>query len=158
MRLNHKKLKDGPPSLPATISRARPGDFSVGSPQSRAAARARLKSDESLQQLEEAAELSNLNPLEQALIEGVEETAVKIVIVHMARVGQEVNRIFGFSSPTPEEVRHNRRVAAAIDQMTDGQNGYLSLSNPAEWNRLKKIVEERIEDEDGRSSGRRDRS
>lgn len=151
---NPLKGKDDTPTLPATLSLPRPGDFPVGSVQSRAAARARLKYHDDQKRLEEAAKLGDLNPLEQATIEGVKEPGVRVLLVKFSRLAQETAKIYGFPLPTPEQIRHNRRVAAAIDQMTGGQSAYLSLSNMFEWNRLKRIAEEQFKEEDRQSSKR----
>jgi hypothetical protein len=51
---------------------------------------------------------------------------------------------FGFELPTAEEMRHNRTVSDMIDEMTNGQSLHLVTSNPAEWNRLRAIAEEKL--------------
>jgi hypothetical protein len=42
---------------------------------------------------------------------------------------------WGFKLLTAEEMRHNRTVADAIDEMTGGRVTELTSSNPGEWNR-----------------------
>jgi hypothetical protein len=128
--------------LPATSFRSRPGDFALGSPKSRAAARALLVS-QTTEQLEcEADELGNLSAFELAVGEG-HSGGVRLWAIRLARMAEEKAKIFGFSLPTPEQFRHAREIARLADELADGRLLELSSSNPAEAKRLRALAEER---------------
>ena len=133
------KSKQNRISLPATACGPKPGDFPVGSLKSRAAARALLVNYAADQ--DEGIELGNLTPYELATSEGA-SGQLRVWLVRLARVVEQQAECFGFPLPTPEEIRHNRKVAEAIDEMTGGQNLHISLSNSVEWNRLKALAED----------------
>jgi hypothetical protein len=135
-------------TLLATAMHLRPGDFPIGSLESRAAARARVNFF--AQQSEEDFELGELSPVEEAMIEDIENPRVRWMLVGACRLAEETRRAYGQppGSITPEEIRHNTRVGKAIDELTGGHEQELSLSNPAEWYRLKAIVEEKFKQEE----------
>jgi hypothetical protein len=80
----------------------RPGDFALGSVQSRAAVRAMQLGQELEAEEQLAALLRDLTPAEQAFIEIVDEPDVKALLL---RIYREVivprNEVFGVPLPTP---------------------------------------------------------
>lgn len=141
------KSKNHGISLSATTSGPKPGSYAPGSIQSRAAAKMLLNEHDDAQRREYEAELTNLTPLELATSEGAADMRVKILLVKVVRFAVERAKIFGLRLPTPEEVRYNRKIANAVDELADGRGGYLQMADAAEWNRLKKIVAEKINSE-----------
>lgn len=127
----------------ATVSGPKPGDFSLGSVKSRAAARATVGRLAAAQKEIEAAEYGNLTPLEAAMSEGCTGYK-KRMAVGLAQMMVERAKVFQFSPPTPDEIRHGRALAKEIDRMTDGDGLSLSNSAPAEWVRLRAIAEENL--------------
>jgi hypothetical protein len=98
----------------------RPGDFALGSLESRAAARAvQLVLDIEAQE-QRAALFRNLTPLEQAFIEVVDDPRAQAVGLYLVRnVIIAKHQLFGLPLPTPEEVRHTaslRKEVAKIEQ------------------------------------------
>jgi hypothetical protein len=89
-----------------------PGDFPVGSLESRVAMRAILDACAEEQREEEEAETANLHPSVQALLESVESPQVRSWIIRLSRVAQETEKVYGRALPwpTPEKVRHNLAV------------------------------------------------
>jgi hypothetical protein len=124
----------------------KPGDFPIGSPQSRAAARAMVARDAEQQRDMEEDLLANLTPVEQAMIEVVESRGVRILMIRLIRAAQERAKLYGnpFPSLTPEEIRHNRAVYKEIDRMTGGEASSLEMSDSIKWNRLKVVAEENL--------------
>jgi hypothetical protein len=124
----------------------KPGDFPVGSLQSRAAARAILAAYAEEQRKMEADILGNLTPQEQATIEGAESPAVQIWMLRILRVAQERAIVYEQPLPmvTPEQIRRNRAIYEEINRMTFGKAQSINLSNSIEWNRLKAIAEENL--------------
>jgi hypothetical protein len=129
-----------------TYSGPKPGDFPVGSSQSRAAARAMVASDAEQRRVMEEDILANLSPLEQALIEANEIHGVQVWIIRLFRGAQERAKIYGKPLPffTPEEIRHNLAIHKEIDRLTGGEAGSLKMSDSTKWNRLKAIAEENL--------------
>jgi len=82
-----------------------------------------------------------LTPYERAAAQD-ESGRINPWALAQVRAGEERDAIFGCSSPTPDEMWRNRTVSALIDEMTGGQNVHISLSNPAEWNRLRALAED----------------
>ena len=131
--------------VPATVLAPKPGDFPVGSIQSRAAARALVANHAAEQAQDLAAEFGNLTPYEAATIEGVEEPGVARVALHMARVAEERAEIWGTRLGTPEEIRHLKKVAklaGEITGMTLSQRVCLSNADSIEWNRIRALAED----------------
>ena len=89
----------------------RPGDFPLGSIESRAAARSLLQALEQDAQDRRGARLGKLSPLEQAFIQacGCEDPDVAEYLVLILRhVLVPRNEIFGVPLPTLEELREHR--------------------------------------------------
>lgn len=131
--------------VPATVLAPKPGDFPVGSIQSRAAARALVANHAAEQAQDLAAEFGNLTPYEAASIEGVEEPGVARIALHMARVAEERAEIFGIRLETPEEIRHLNKVAKLVDEMTGmtlSEKVCLSNADSIEWNRIRALAED----------------
>jgi len=132
--------------FPTIYSGPKPGDFPIGSVQSRAAARAMVTSDAEQQRVMEEDLLANLTPVEQAMIEAGESTGVQTWMIRLIRGAQERAKIYGNPLPsfTPEEIRHNRAVHKEIDRITGGEASSLEMSDSIKWNRLKAIAEENL--------------
>jgi hypothetical protein len=126
--------------LPATVSGPRPGDFPIGSLKSRAAARALLNRVQQSQW--DFIDMESLDEFERVCSEH-EDPEVSAYLARIARfIVKPRAAVFGFSLPTPEEIRHNRKIAKTIDEMTGGQNSHISLADSVEWNRLKALAED----------------
>jgi hypothetical protein len=140
------KVQRGGYSFPAEHIRPRPGDFPVGSLESRAAARALHAFYAEEQRNTEAALLECLPPVAKSVIDDCNNPAVRIWMLRLLRVAVEREKVYGMKLPwpTPEEHRHTRAVNREIDRMTDGQAFSLQMNNPAEWRRLKAIAEENL--------------
>jgi hypothetical protein len=147
---NRQKAHRDPYFVPATYLGAKPGDFPVGSLQSRAAARAILTAYAEAQRAEEDAQLADLTPSEQlsirALMEDVDEPRVRILMIRLYRVARETAKVYEQNLPlvTPEQIRHKRAIFKEIDRMTGGRASSLHMSNSIEWNRLQAIAEENL--------------
>jgi hypothetical protein len=98
-------------------TRPRPGDFALGSLESRAAARAvQLVLDIEAQE-QRAALFRNLTPLEQAFIEGDDDPGAQAWGVYLVRNAIIPKcQLFGWPLPTPEEVRHKRQVSEEVEK------------------------------------------
>jgi hypothetical protein len=92
----------------------------------------------------EVVKKASLNEWERALV-GEEEGQKGQIMIGVARMMQERAKFYDLKLPTPQEMRHNKAVAALINEVTGGQSDKLSLSNPAEWNRLKVQIEELLQ-------------
>jgi hypothetical protein len=95
----------------------RPGDFPLGSLESRAAARAvQLARDLEIQE-QRAAQLQNLTPLEAAFSEASDDPEVQALIVRLVReVVVPKHEIYGVPLPTPTQIRTLRRVCQAKNE------------------------------------------
>lgn len=140
------RLKTDRGHFPTTYSGPKPGDFPIGSVQSRAAARAMITSDAEQQRVTEEDLLATLTPMEQAMIEDVESRGVRIFMIRLLRGAQERAKIYGnpFPSLTPEEIRHNRAVHKEIDRMIGEEGSSLEMGDSIKWNRLKVVAEENL--------------
>jgi hypothetical protein len=126
---------------PATFLGPKPGDYPVGSLQSRAAARAMVASYAEQKRRIQEDWLGNLTPVERALIEG-QEPGVQIWMVRLYRNAQHRSKVYGTTLPrfTPAQIRHNRAVNEEIQQMISGS--LFSAQNDSDrWNKLKAIAE-----------------
>jgi len=141
--MSNRMNRNQNPDLPATVSGPKPGDFPPGSTKSRAAARMVIDNHTAEQRRIEEAEFGNLTPFEIAMSEGCTGYK-KRMAVGLAQMMVERAKVFQFSLPTPDEIRHGRALAREVDRMTDGTDSSLSSSNPAEWNRLRAIAEESL--------------
>lgn len=84
-----------------------------------------------------------LNRFELAIAER-EDGTVSPIGVGLARMILEKSASFGWELPTPEEMRHNRMVADAIDEATSGNSVGLQLSNSVKWESMKALFEEKF--------------
>jgi hypothetical protein len=82
-----------------------------------------------------------LTPFERA---SATDDSGRIDPIHLAmvRAAEEKAAVFGLSLPTAAEVRHNRTIAAMVDEMTGGRNLHIILSNGVETNRLRTLAED----------------
>jgi len=133
-------------SLPATSFGPGPGDFALGSLESRAAARALLVSRTTEQLESEAAEFGKLSPFELAVSEG-HSGELRLWAIRLARMAEEKSEIFGTSLPSPEKIRRDREVARVADELSGGRLHELSFSNPAEAKRFRDLAEEKLRTE-----------
>jgi hypothetical protein len=128
----------------------RPGDFPLGSLESRAAARfVQLALDIEAQE-QRAALLKNLTPFEQAFIKGVDDPRRQAVGLLLARAMVQKSERFGFPLPTPEEWRLKRRVPdeiAKIEQERAARGDTEFLNKEA----LREMAEDRLR-QGGRST------
>jgi hypothetical protein len=94
----------------------RPGDYPVGSIESRAAARAVLLAHDLEEQEQQAALLGNLTLLEQAWIERIDDPKSQAFAVYMFRnLIYPKHKMFGIPLPTREEVNHKRQLSEEKD-------------------------------------------
>jgi hypothetical protein len=126
------------------IIEIRPGDFPLGSIQSRAAARALIAATENQQH--NLAKLGNLTDDEQVAIEVVDNPRVAELMVRLIRVAGERAVVYGkpLNFPTPEAIRHRRAIIKEINRMTGGQALSLEMRDHVEWNRLTAVAEENL--------------
>jgi len=130
-------------SLPATQFGPRPGDFPIGSLESRAAARALLVGQTIEPFAREMAELGNLTPFELAVGEGYSGLK-RVCAVRFARMAEEKAKVFGHPLLAPEQIRHAREVARVADELAGGRLFELSFSNPVEAKRWRALAEEEL--------------
>lgn len=142
--MNNRRKNAADRTLTATIPNPRPGDFIAGSLKSRAAARATVDIYVAEKRRKENIEIGELNAFEQAITEAGETAEIKTQMVRLARVAQVRARIFGLSLPSPAEIRHNQKVAREINRISGGNESSLAISNPAEWNRLRAVITEKL--------------
>jgi len=131
--------------VPATYLGPKRRDFPVGSLQSRAAARASIAAHAEKQRQEEEAELGNLTPFEQEVVEDP-NPRVRYWKIRFLRHAQEIEKVYERPLPwlTLEEFRHNRAVFKEIDRMTGGQAKSLYSGDSTKWNRVRVIAEENL--------------
>jgi hypothetical protein len=132
--------------VPATYQGPWPGDFPIGSVQSRAAARAILNAHAEELRKEEDINLAKLNPSGQAMIEDVDDPGVRKWIILLLLAAQESEKAYGMPLPwpTPEKIRHNRAVFKEVNRMTGGRASSIHMNNSIEWNRLRAVAEENL--------------
>ncbi len=138
---NLLKLQRNLEPVPATVLGPKPGDFPVGSIQSRAAARALLANHAAEQAQDRAAELVGLSPYVRAMIEDVDPEIVHTLIGY-ARHAEELAEMFGSRLETPEEIRHLKKVANLANEMTEGQLLHFGLADPSEESRIRQLAED----------------
>jgi hypothetical protein len=132
---NRQKWDSGLNFVHATYMGPKPGDFPVGSLQSRAAARAIVAfHQEEARKVEEDA-LAIFAPSErasvQAVIEDVDNPLVRIWIIRLTRLARERGIVYEqpLPFPTPEEVRHNRAVREEIQRLKDENGSSIQTSH-----------------------------
>ncbi len=125
----------------------RPGDFPLGSLESRAAARAvQLARDLEIQE-QQAALLENLTPLERAFLEGVSDPVKPSPALHMLLNKMiKMEEQFGLPLPTPEEVRHWRQVEKEIAKVEQERKA-LGDTSFLDKKTLRKMAEDRLRGE-----------
>jgi hypothetical protein len=97
----------------------RPGDFPLGSLESRAAARAVQLARELEIQERQAAQLQNLTPLEQEISEASDDPEVQALMVRLFRYTVIPRyEIYGMQLPTAEELRQLRKDSSARNRQT----------------------------------------
>lgn len=125
-------------SLPATVSGPRPGDFPLGSLESRAAARASIIEGDS------TGDPTKLTPLELAFSEH-EDPGVGQCMLELARTVIQRAEIFGLTLPSVEEIRHANAVVRVANELCDGQFSQICNSNRGEEKRLRQLAEEKLQ-------------
>ena len=121
------RLKDEITLLVATYRGPLPSDFPIGSPESRAAARALLDHQKSEPAASQLALLGELNEYELATSEGYEGLE-KVCMVQLARMAQERSEVYGITLLTPEEIRRRRKDVAeraARDELVEAASSNL---------------------------------
>jgi hypothetical protein len=124
----------------------RPGDYELGSLESRAAARMMVDSYADERAEDEKAELGKLSIHEEALVEGCADPLVRCYMVRLTRRAEKRARIYEQPLPkvTPDDIRHNRAVHKEIDRLTGGESSTLYANDSGQWNRLKVIAEQNL--------------
>jgi hypothetical protein len=131
-------------ALPATVSGINPGNFKIGSRESRAAARALLDDQATRQREMEATELANLTPFEEAISEG-ESGLARSIMIGFARIAEVRAEVFGFSLPTPEEIRYLRDISRVADEIAGGKFAEICRSGDgAEEKRLRRLAADQL--------------
>jgi hypothetical protein len=98
---------------------------------------------ELIQTNREVIKQASMNDWERTLV-GDAEGNVAQLMIGMGRVAQSRAELYGFELPSPQKIRCNRAVAYMIDVLTKGRNEEFYHSNPAEWNRLRRQIEEQF--------------
>ena len=129
----------------------RPGDFPIGSVESRAAARALVSGLADEQDRSAMDQLGELNEIERALIDDDKlDPLARSYVVRLYRAALEREQVYGMSLPrlTAEGIRHTHAVRQEIDRMTGGQSYFLATYDKPEWNRLQEIAEQNLKNKD----------
>ena len=103
----------------AAASGPRPGDFPLGSVESRAAARFAVSGFPNEQAAKEVCEFGTLSPEEEALVEGTVDSLTRRYVILLHRHALKVAKLYGFPpcTLTPAEIRQNREIAAARESL-----------------------------------------
>ena len=91
---NRLKLQHNLGPVPATVLGPKPGDFPVGSMQSRAAARALLANHAAEQAQDRAIELAELTPYVRAMVQG-EDPEIVPTLIGLYQHAEELARMLG---------------------------------------------------------------
>lgn len=92
-----------------------------------------------------------MTPFEAAMTEGTQGQMMRVA--YGAACAIEVSsECYGFPLPTPEEVRHSRKVARVADQIADGQFTRICLADGAEEKRIRQLAEQQVKREEARRS------
>jgi hypothetical protein len=132
--------------IPTKVTGPKPGDYPLGSIESRAAARATIAASLEECRKDEEALLALLPQSAQAsaraMIEEEDNPRVRILVIRLVRVALERAIVYGQPCPlpTPEELRHNRAVRKEIEGMIDGSI-FSAQNDSVRWNKLKAIAE-----------------
>ena len=131
---------------PAKYRGPKPGDFPVGSVQSRSAARAIVESFKEEARETEAKILAFLPPGAEVLIEDCDDPLVRICTLRLILGAQEHLKEYGqtLCAPVLEKIGHRQAIHEEIDRMTGGQSSSIQKNNAAEWHRLEGIAEENL--------------
>jgi hypothetical protein len=143
---NDLKTKQSWNAVPATLPGVKPGDFPIGSIQSRAAARTVLANHAAEKAQDEAIDLADLTPYERAIAEGEDPELIPTLIA-LARTVELRAQVFGLPLDEPEKIRHNKRVAKLANELSDGSYGEIITSNPSEAKRFRDLAEEQLKAE-----------
>lgn len=121
-----------------------PGDYPLGSWESRAAVRFALAAREQQTQEQQAALLESMTPLERAFLEGTgnrlkPSPMLRMLCEALTRKGE----IFGWPPITPEYIRHERRVSEEVsrierERVARGDTSFLNHEA------LRKLAEDRL--------------
>jgi hypothetical protein len=132
--------------ISAVVPEIRPGDFPVGSLESRAAARALLIAFEQEEAQEYEAHLCSLSPREQAFIEGIDDRRVCACTVRLLRAAEDREKAYGIVLPFPtaEKIRHNRKVAAEIQRLFGHEALDIQSSDSSDWKRMWAVADENV--------------
>ena len=130
-----------------SIPGIKPGDYPVGSLQSRAAARAILEAYAEEDRREKETVLSNLTPYEEESLKGDPNTPrVQAIMIRLLRVAQNRAKVYGTKSPfsTIKELRDLKALKAEIDRQSGGRGIEIESNDGVEWIRLKAIAEKNL--------------
>jgi hypothetical protein len=103
----------------AAASGPRPGDFPLGSVESRAAARFAVSGFPNEQAAKEVSEFGTLSPEEEALVEGTVDSLTRRYLILLYRHALKVDEVYGLPSCslTPAQIRQNLEIAAARESL-----------------------------------------
>jgi hypothetical protein len=119
----------------------RPGDYLLGSVQSRAAAREVQLAREVEAQERRAALLRNATPLELIMMEMAGAPEGPSLVLHMLTEAMiDKCKLLGMPPPTPEQMRHKCQVAEEVDRLKQ-EPKTASLND----NELREMAEERLQ-------------
>jgi hypothetical protein len=147
---NRQKWDSGRNFVHATYMGPKPGDFPVGSLQSRAAARAMVAFHQEVVRKEEEDALAIFTPSERASVqagmEGIDNPLVRICMIQLTRIARERGLVYEqpHRFPTPEEVRHNLAVHEEIQRLNDGNSSLIQTSHRMRESELLAIAEENL--------------
>jgi hypothetical protein len=98
-----------------------------------------------------AIDMVPLTPFEAAMV-GSEDGQMKRIAYQCACVLEEGAKNFGTSLPTPDEVRHLRKVAEVADEITGGQFHEICMRGGPEEKRIRQLADDLVKNrEDSRS-------
>jgi len=125
----------------------RPGNFPLGSWESRAAARAELLARDQEIQEKQAALIENMTEVERAFVEGSNGTVKPSYALHLILdAWVKKCKLFGLPAPTPEDVLHKWQVlkeVAKIEEERAAQGDWSFVNKEA----LREMAEDRLRGE-----------
>jgi len=93
----------------------------------------------------EELEFGELDDVETATLEDVEDPAARVFMLRLSRFAQEKAGMYGRPlHTTAEEIRHRKSISREVDRMIDGNSSSLELANGEEWRRLEAIAEKNL--------------